>query len=295
MASEKSVMLVIRASRPSFQNCHDKVAFAVHAAFMAAGYILHLKGFPVFRDDVLTTCQVAAEVGIEGWNAISRCYGFVYSHPRQGSKRVRVRGFVLDDTLSFDVLKEGDSEESSHHLDVNTMEYVENEGRGTNYASHFKNLARLVDKVNRELLRKLDGSSTSATAAMNRLDLSTTAPNRSGGFRFGNDFRNAYPPLGFPPPPPFFPPPFIQVIFPGPPIHWHFDGRPEPPRTMLHGNNITVDARPAPKFQTQQRYSKVFANLGVICKCCNGEVDGNCRDSWDGICSDLRCLPWKLH
>lgn len=44
MASESSVMAVIRASRPSFRNPHDKVAFAVHASFLAAGFSLIATG-----------------------------------------------------------------------------------------------------------------------------------------------------------------------------------------------------------------------------------------------------------
>ncbi|GKV14465.1 hypothetical protein SLEP1_g25345 [Rubroshorea leprosula] len=37
MANEKSVMAVIRAARPSFRNNHDKIAFAIHASFLASG------------------------------------------------------------------------------------------------------------------------------------------------------------------------------------------------------------------------------------------------------------------
>lgn len=44
MATETSVMAVIRASRPSFRSSHDKAAFALHAAFLAAGYALTATG-----------------------------------------------------------------------------------------------------------------------------------------------------------------------------------------------------------------------------------------------------------
>ena len=44
MATEASVMAVIRASRPTFRNSHDKAAFVVHAALMAAGYALTATG-----------------------------------------------------------------------------------------------------------------------------------------------------------------------------------------------------------------------------------------------------------
>ncbi|KAJ4719929.1 Fibropellin-1 like [Melia azedarach] len=42
-------------------------------------------------------------------------------------------------------------------------------------------------------------------------------------------------------------------------------------------------------------YSKTFAaQLGVVCKCCDGEK-GECRSTWQGSCSNLQCLPWKFH
>lgn len=47
-------MAVIRAARPRFGSDHDKVAFAVHAVFAAAGYVLHATGTRAFGDDYLS-------------------------------------------------------------------------------------------------------------------------------------------------------------------------------------------------------------------------------------------------
>ncbi|KAA8518962.1 hypothetical protein F0562_016264 [Nyssa sinensis] len=52
-----------------------------------------------------------------------------------------------------------------------------------------------------------------------------------------------------------------------------------------------VEARPL-AFQPQQRYPNIFATLGVVCKCCDG---GECKSTWVESCSQLQCLPWKLH
>ncbi|KAH1090160.1 hypothetical protein J1N35_017417 [Gossypium stocksii] len=41
-------------------------------------------------------------------------------------------------------------------------------------------------------------------------------------------------------------------------------------------------------------YSKIFATLGVVCKCCDGS-GGECSTTWTQPCSKLKCLPWKLH
>lgn len=41
-------------------------------------------------------------------------------------------------------------------------------------------------------------------------------------------------------------------------------------------------------------YSKIFATLGVVCKCCDG-IEGACVEKWTDSCSKLQCLPWKAH
>lgn len=55
MTTEKSVLAVIRASRPSFRNPHDKVAFAIHASFLASGFVLNATGPPAFSDNALSS------------------------------------------------------------------------------------------------------------------------------------------------------------------------------------------------------------------------------------------------
>nr|GMD43417.1 Fibropellin-1 like [Ipomoea batatas] len=62
-----------------------------------------------------------------------------------------------------------------------------------------------------------------------------------------------------------------------------------------------AEARPLISLVNQEsKYAKLFATLGMVCKCCDGaEVsDGGesegCKASWSGSCSKLQCLPWKL-
>ncbi|CAJ1801560.1 unnamed protein product [Sphenostylis stenocarpa] len=43
-----------------------------------------------------------------------------------------------------------------------------------------------------------------------------------------------------------------------------------------------------------QGYSKIFATLGVVCKCCDG-VGGACTSTWTESCNNLQCYPWKSH
>ncbi|KAK6152488.1 hypothetical protein DH2020_015123 [Rehmannia glutinosa] len=119
MATEQSTMAVIRAARPSFRNRHDKVAFAIHAAFLSAGYILNSTGASAFSDDALSSSS-ADEVGIDNWNEVEDNYGFVYSNPEKGSKKVLMKCLVMNDKLLVDVLREGDSEPLHLEIDSET-------------------------------------------------------------------------------------------------------------------------------------------------------------------------------
>ncbi|KAL2469612.1 putative proteasome inhibitor [Abeliophyllum distichum] len=157
MATEQSVMAVIRAARPTFRNPHDKVAFSVHACFLSAGFILHSTGPAAFDNDALSSAS-NDEVGLENWNAVDDNYAFVYSNPDKGSQKVIVKCLVMNDKLLVDALKEGDSEPL--HLEINVGDYAE-ENVTTNYILQFKNLRKLVEEVDKEILDKLDGSAGS--------------------------------------------------------------------------------------------------------------------------------------
>ncbi|GER52299.1 proteasome inhibitor-related [Striga asiatica] len=153
MATEQSVLAVLRAARPSFRHKFDKVAFAVHAAFVAAGYALHATGPSAFADEALSS-SATDEVGIENWNDVEDNYAFVYSNPEKGSKKVLVKCLAMNDKLLVDVLKEGGSE--PWHLEIDVDEYVQNNG-GANYGSQFKSLGKLVTNINKEILDKING------------------------------------------------------------------------------------------------------------------------------------------
>ncbi|RVW44512.1 putative proteasome inhibitor [Vitis vinifera] len=171
MATEKSVMAVIRASRPSFRNAHDKVAFAVHAAFISSGYLLTATGNPAFSETALSSTSTD-EVGIERWNELQDDYAFVYFNPEKGSKKVLVKCLVMNDKLLVAALADGASEPI--HLEINVEDYVAENG-GTNYSGQFKNLDKLVKTLDKEILSKLNGSSDKPTSLPNLL----SSPSRS--------------------------------------------------------------------------------------------------------------------
>ncbi|KAL4571788.1 hypothetical protein LXL04_018553 [Taraxacum kok-saghyz] len=157
MATEQSVLAVIRASRPQFRNSADKVAFAINSILLASGYNLNVTGPQAFTDDALAT----SSSGIEGWNEFEKRYAFVYSSPEESSKKVLVTCLVMSNQLFVDALAAGSS--NPVHLKIKIDDYVA-ESDDTKYSSQYKNLGKLVDTINKQVISKLNGSSTAITS-----------------------------------------------------------------------------------------------------------------------------------
>ncbi|XP_057741720.1 probable proteasome inhibitor [Arachis stenosperma] len=182
MATDKSVMAVIRAARPSFRNDHDKAAFAVHATFLSSGYLLTAAGPQALSDDTLSHPSTE-EVSVENWNQLDQEYAFVYVNPEKVSNKVLVKCLVMNEKLLIDALKEGSSDPA--HLEICVRDYtIANES--SNYSEQFKNLEQLVRRLNQDILAKLDGSSTSSSASN---------PPRSGSREARQEIHE--PPVGF--------------------------------------------------------------------------------------------------
>ncbi|KAL5972863.1 hypothetical protein ACLOJK_039669 [Asimina triloba] len=112
-------MAVIRASRPSFRKPHDKVAFAVHASFLCAGYTLAAAGNSAFSYSVTPSSSELGEVGIDGWNDLEDCYGFVYTKAENGTKKwVLVKCLVMGDDLLIDALPLTEDQKQPYNLQI---------------------------------------------------------------------------------------------------------------------------------------------------------------------------------
>ncbi|KAJ4978092.1 hypothetical protein NE237_008872 [Protea cynaroides] len=156
MATPDSVLALIRAYKPSFRNPHDKIAFAVHATFLASGYVPVAVGPPAFSDTVLSSPSTTDEAGIEGWNATDDGYGFLYRKEENGAKKsVLVKCLPMGDKLIVDALVLGGAEEKPVNLQIDVNEY---DGGSEN--TH-KNFGELVSKLNSGMLAKLGKSSAS--------------------------------------------------------------------------------------------------------------------------------------
>ncbi|XP_062095450.1 probable proteasome inhibitor [Humulus lupulus] len=163
MATDKSVIAVIRASRPSFRNDYDKLAFAVHASFLSSGFVLTATGTPALSDTTHSSSSSSSsdEVGIDGWNDVDGEYAFVYTNPEKGSQKVLVKCLVMNDKLLVDALANGSSEPV--HLEINVGDYIGENGNN-NYSTQFKKLDKLVNSLDSEIFSKLDGSSKASSS-----------------------------------------------------------------------------------------------------------------------------------
>ncbi|TXG58704.1 hypothetical protein EZV62_016533 [Acer yangbiense] len=186
MATDRSVMALIRALKPSFRNDHDRVAFALHAFFLASGHVSIATGSAACSDTALSSPSTD-EVGIEHWNDLDDNYAFVYINPENASKKLLVKCLVMSNKLLVDALANVASEPVhleieygfvvslfacnevylfSFLLIVNFLvvygsvgDFVGEQQGGANYSAQFKNLEKLVKNLDTEILSKLHGSS----------------------------------------------------------------------------------------------------------------------------------------
>ncbi|KAK9123832.1 hypothetical protein Sjap_013434 [Stephania japonica] len=172
MAIENSAMAVIKASRPSFRNAHDKIAFAAHAAFLASGYTLVATGPPAFAEHALSS-PPSDEVGIEGWNEFDDSYGFVYVK-KDGSLSftVLVKCLAMGDHLVIDALCSRDQDKEPISVDIKASDFDGGNESG-NYADQYKDFGKLVKELNSGILGKIEREPTTGSAA-------PAAPSRSG-------------------------------------------------------------------------------------------------------------------
>ncbi|KAI9079594.1 hypothetical protein K1719_038421 [Acacia pycnantha] len=174
MASDKSVMAVIRAARPTFRNKFDRIAFAVHASFLASGYVLTATGPQAVSDSALSNPSTD-EVSVDHWNELDDEYAFVYANPGKGSKKVLVKCLVMNDKFLVDALSEGSSEPV--HLEIDVGDYAGDNG-SSNYSDQFKNFDKLVKSLDKEVFSKLEGSSKPSSSSNPR---SSSQSSETGG------------------------------------------------------------------------------------------------------------------
>ncbi|CAN6457896.1 unnamed protein product [Victoria cruziana] len=190
MANDKSVMAVIRASRPSFRNDHDKVAFGVHSSFLSADYALIAAGKTALGEISSLLSIGEEEVGTEGWNELEDSYGFVYkkTDDKGMKKTVLVKCLAFGDMLTVDAVPIGDEERKAPvDLQIRIGDYVR-DGSSANYSECYKNLPELVKKVNGSILSKLeDKREEGSSSSKSRLQIGEEHGQVQTGIGFGRE------------------------------------------------------------------------------------------------------------
>lgn len=180
MATEGGVLGVIRASRPVLRSPADRVAYAVHAVFLSAGYSLTATGSRV-SPDLPAGDDDNAEVGIEGWNDMDGAYAFQYSGVGQAGlcKSALVKCVAMGDMLMVDAAPADDKgDKEPLHLEISISDYITT-SEGTNYGQLYKKLNELVEKVNSCLLSKLSAPKESPSNTGKGKDLRDRAGDES--------------------------------------------------------------------------------------------------------------------
>lgn len=171
MATDSAVLGVIRASRPSFRNSHDSLAFVIHASFLATGYSLTATGSQAASPSSPSLGN--EEVGIEGWNEMDDAYAFCYTRSHDGViKSVIVKALIMEDKLVVDAAPMGKDNPEPYNLIINVYDYTTKSTASKNYAGHYKNLPALIQEINSSILSKLEASpkagSTSTSTRSNK-------------------------------------------------------------------------------------------------------------------------------
>jgi len=192
MATDGAVLGVIRASRPSFRNSHDRVTFAIHASFLAAGYSLTSTGSQAAS--LSAPFPGNEEVGIEGWNEMDDAYAFCYTRSHDGvTKSVIVKALIMGDMVVVDAVPTGESDAKDnpepYNLEINVYDYTTESATSKNYAEHYKNLPALVEKINSSILSKLESSPKAGNTST-----STRSKKASSG---GQEATQDQPEIGF--------------------------------------------------------------------------------------------------
>lgn len=171
MATDSAVLGVIRASRPSFRNSHDRVAFAIHASFLAAGYSLTATGSQAVS--LSSPASGNEEVGIEGWNEMDDAYAFCYIRSHDGvTKSVIVNARIIGDLLVVDAAPTAESDAKDnpepYNLEINVSDYTTESATSKNYSEHYKNLPALVEKINSSIISKFESSPKAGNTSSTR-------------------------------------------------------------------------------------------------------------------------------
>ena len=172
MAAPAAVLAVVRAARPQFRQRADALAFALHAALLAEGFVLVAAGAAAEAEPAAGAAL--PEAGHDGWNASQDEYAFRYRQEGAASSTVALKALAASGKLFVDAA--GTAPAPAAHLELRRVPCcVARRGRarprltsvprsvddyttgklGDGYAEVYSNLEGLLARVRAVLLPAL--------------------------------------------------------------------------------------------------------------------------------------------
>lgn len=196
MDHSQQILAVVRASRPSFRNSSekaDRVAYALHAYFLTAGYKLVATGRAA--NDLKEVDASAAEVGTEGWLDLEAAYSFAYldTTGRQAGG-VEVKAVAMDDKLVVHLhRKDSLGPPATIELDVDTIAT-----ESPSPVEGYKDVKGMVGKIDAAMQQGTSGSKPPTAKAITSSNTTaedplSAGPNRGGSRDRGYDDRDRLP------------------------------------------------------------------------------------------------------
>jgi hypothetical protein len=114
MAAPAAVLAIVRAARPQFRQRADALAFALHAALLAEGFVLVAAGAAAEAEPAAGA--PLPEAGHDGWNALPDEYAFRYRQEGAASSTVALKALAASGKLFVDAA--GTAPAAAAHLEL---------------------------------------------------------------------------------------------------------------------------------------------------------------------------------
>ena len=185
MATSATVLAIVRAARPVFRQRADALAFALHAALLAEGFVLVAAG--AAAEDEPSADAALHEAGPDGWNASADEYAFRYRQESAGGGTVVLKALSASGKLFVDAAGAATAAAAAH-LELrrvpppsslparreraptdafprNSVDEYTTDKLGSGYADVYSNLEGLLARVRASLLPTLKPEAARRTEA----------------------------------------------------------------------------------------------------------------------------------
>mmetsp|Transcript_18800 Transcript_18800/g.41141 ORF Transcript_18800/g.41141 Transcript_18800/m.41141 type:complete len:308 (+) Transcript_18800:207-1130(+) len=158
MATPTGILAVVRASRPSFRNKHDRLTFAIHAAILSEGFHLVGVGEAVDTKEEVVSGGTTEEVPLDGWNGSDDSYTFRY-YNSETKAALLLKAVVMADKLLVSGLS---GAEDVRFLELSVTKYTTD---SSDYAAGYTNIPDLLTRLQSSVLKGTPPTSSTRNPA----------------------------------------------------------------------------------------------------------------------------------